>query len=416
MKYALILCDGMADYPVESLGGKTPLEAARTPNMDALAQTAQIGLVKTVPDGLAPGSDVANLGVLGFDARACYTGRSPLEALSIGIDMKADDLAMRTNLVTLSQDEPFEDKIMLDYSAGEISADEARELMNCVIDNLSSDKYKFYVGTSYRNCLIVAHAKAGNDLTPPHEISDRRIGEYLPKGELGKDLTAFIENSYELLKDHPVNQRRIARGENPANAIWFWGEGTKPSIPDFEDEYGKKGAMISAVDLLKGIAIGSGMDSIDVDGATGTLDTNFDGKAQAAIDALENGEDFCFVHIEATDECGHQGDAFGKVKAIELIDEKSCRRSCRILHKTARILQCSYFPTISRRCPCASIRTSPSRLCFSRRKRQVHTTLFAPKTRASKTALSTKRPQKKAAYISTNRGNLSTDFLYRITK
>ena len=322
MKYALILCDGMADYPVESLGGKTPLEAARTPNMDALAQTAQIGLVKTVPDGLAPGSDVANLGVLGFDARACYTGRSPLEALSIGIDMKADDLAMRTNLVTLSQDEPFEDKIMLDYSAGEISADDARELMNCVIDNLSSDKYKFYVGTSYRNCLIVAHAKAGNDLTPPHDISDRRIGEYLPKGELGKDLTAFIENSYELLKDHPVNQRRMARGENPANAIWFWGEGTKPSIPNFEDEYGKKGAMISAVDLLKGIAIGSGMASIDVEGATGTLDTNFDGKAQAAIDALENGEDFCFVHIEATDECGHQGDAFGKVKAIELIDEK----------------------------------------------------------------------------------------------
>lgn len=322
MKYVLVLCDGMADYPVDSLGGKTPLEAAHTPNMDSLAQTAQIGLVKTIPDGMTPGSDVANLGALGFDARSCYTGRSPLEALSIGIDMKTDDLAVRTNLVTLSDDEPFEDKIMIDYSAGEISDDEARELMACVKDNLSSDGFKFYTGASYRNCLIASHQKAEDDLTPPHDISERRIGEYLPKGPLGKDLTSFIYNSYQLLKDHPVNLRRIARGENPANAIWFWGEGTKPSIPNFEDIYDKKGVMISAVDLLKGIAVGCGMTSIDVEGATGTLDTNFEGKAQAAIDALDDGADFCFVHIEATDECGHQGDAEGKIKAIEFIDEK----------------------------------------------------------------------------------------------
>lgn len=322
MKYVLVLCDGMADYPLECLRGKTPLEAAKTPNMDALAQTAQIGLVKTVPDGFKPGSDVANLGALGFDARTCYTGRSPLEALSIGIDLKNDDLAMRTNLVTLSDDEAFEDKIMLDYSAGEIDEDEARELMDCIKDNFNCDKFRFYTGTSYRNCLVVSHANPDDDLTPPHDISGRRIGEYLPKGALGKDLTSFIFNSYEILKNHPVNQRRIARGENPANAVWFWGEGTKPSIPSFEEKYNKKGAMISAVDLLKGIAIGSGMNSIDVEGATGTLDTNFDGKAQAAIFALESGEDFCFVHLEATDESGHQGDVQGKIKAIELIDEK----------------------------------------------------------------------------------------------
>lgn len=322
MKYVLVLCDGMADYPLECLRGKTPLEAAKTPNMDALAQTAQIGLVKTVPDGFKPGSDVANLGALGFDARACYTGRSPLEALSIGIDLKNDDLAIRTNLVTLSDDEAFEDKIMLDYSAGEIDEDEARELMDCIKDNFNCDKFRFYTGTSYRNCLVVSHANPDDDLTPPHDISGRRIGEYLPKGALGKDLTSFIFNSYEILKNHPVNQRRIARGENPANAVWFWGEGTKPSIPSFEEKYNKKGAMISAVDLLKGIAIGSDMNSIDVEGANGTLDTNFDGKAQAAISALESGEDFCFVHLEATDECGHQGDVQGKIKAIELIDEK----------------------------------------------------------------------------------------------
>lgn len=240
MKYVLVLCDGMADYPVKSLNGKTPLEAAKTPNMDALAQTAQIGLVKTVPDGFKPGSDVANLGVLGFDARTCYTGRSPLEALSIGIDLKADDLAMRANLVTLSDDEPFEDKIMLDYSSGEIDADEARELMDYVKDNFNCDKFRFYTGTSYRNCLVVSRAKPEEDLTPPHDISGLRIGEYLPKGTLGKDLTSFVVNSYEILKDHPVNVRRTERGENPANAVWFWGEGTKPSIPNFEEKYGKK--------------------------------------------------------------------------------------------------------------------------------------------------------------------------------
>lgn len=322
MKYILVLCDGMGDYPVPELGGKTPLEYARTPNMDRLAKTARIGLVKTVPDGFTPGSDVANLGVLGFDVRNCYTGRSPLEALSMGVEMHENEIAMRTNLVTLSKDEPFENKIMKDYSAGEISDEEASVLMAAIKAELSTDKFVFYKGVSYRNCLIVKGALPNEDLTPPHDISGRRIGEYLPKGALGKQLEALIRKSYEILSVHPINVEREKQGKNPANSIWFWGEGTKPSIPSFQSQYGKTGTMISAVDLLKGIAVGSGMQNVSVKGATGTIDTNFLGKAQAAIDALESGRDFCMIHLEATDECGHQCDPKGKAKSIELIDEK----------------------------------------------------------------------------------------------
>lgn len=322
MKYALILFDGMGDYPIEKLGGKTPLEYADTPYIDSLAKTAEIGLVKTVPDGYKPGSDVANLGALGYDATVCYTGRSPLEALSIGIDMEQDDLAMRTNTVTLSDDEDFSQKTMVDYSAGEITTEESRELLRYVNEKLGDDKYIFYGGVSYRHCLIVKHATPAEDLTPPHDISGKKIGEYLPKGALGEKLTQLIKRSYEILNDHPINKKRIAQGKNPANAIWFWGEGTRPSIENFEEKYGRSGAMVSAVDLLKGIAIGSGMQSIDVDGATGTLASNFEGKAKAAIDALDSGKDFVMVHLEAPDECGHQGDVDGKVKAIEIIDRK----------------------------------------------------------------------------------------------
>lgn len=322
MKYILVLCDGMGDYPVPELGGKTPLEYALTPNMDRLAKTARIGLVKTVPDGFTPGSDVANLGVLGFDVRNCYTGRSPLEALSMGVEMHENEIAMRTNLVTLSKDEPFENKIMKDYSAGEISDEEASVLMAAIKAELSTDKFVFYKGVSYRNCLIVKGALPNEDLTPPHDISGRRIGEYLPKGALGKQLEALIRKSYEILSVHPINVEREKQGKNPANSIWFWGEGTKPSIPSFQSQYGKTGTMISAVDLLKGIAVGSGMQNVSVKGATGTIDTNFLGKAQAAIDALESGRDFCMIHLEATDECGHQRDPKGKAKSIELIDEK----------------------------------------------------------------------------------------------
>ncbi len=322
MKYVLILGDGMADYPIDQLGGKTPLECANTPYMDLLSASGKIGLVKTVPDEFAPGSDVANLGALGYDARVCYTGRSPLEALSIGVDMADDDVAIRTNLVTLSDDEIFENKIMLDYSAGEISSEEAKVLIEYVNTHLGSDNFTFYAGTSYRHCLVINHTSAREVLTPPHNISGCKIGTHLPMGAWSDKLVDIIKKSYDLLRDHPINKARVEAGKNPANAVWFWGEGTKPQIESFEARYNKKGAMISAVDLLKGIAIGAKMTSINVEGATGTLKSNFDGKAQAAIGALDGGSDFCMVHLEAPDECGHQGDYLGKVKAIELIDQK----------------------------------------------------------------------------------------------
>lgn len=326
MKYALILGDGMADYPIEKLGGLTPLCVAHKPCMDAMAKSGKIGMVKTVPNGMKPGSDVANLGALGYDAKVCYTGRSPLEALSIGIDMKADDLALRTNLVTLSDEEPFENKTMVDYSAGEITTAESRELMRFINEKRGNEIFSFYGGVSYRHCLIISKTDDGDkdkmNLTPPHDISKKVIGSYLPKGKYGEKLTSLIKQSYELLKDHPINVKRVLNGQKPANSIWFWGQGTRPALDDFKSRFGKSGGMISAVDLLKGIAIGAGMTSVDVEGATGTLSSNFDGKAQAAISLLDSGVDFVFIHLEAPDECGHQGDLEGKIKAIEIIDQK----------------------------------------------------------------------------------------------
>ena len=322
MKYALILGDGMADYPVPALGGRTPLEVADTPAMDLLAKTGKVGLVKTVPDGYKPGSDVANLGALGYDAKVCYTGRSPLEALSMGIDMKEDDVALRTNLVTLSEEENFEDKTMKDYSAGEITTAEARELVAFLQEKLGDERFSFHPGVSYRHCLIIAHGSTDMQLTPPHDISGKRIGEHLPKGDFAAELTALIKRANALLSEHPINKKRVLNGQNPANSIWFWGQGTRPALENFEQRYGLKGGMVSAVDLLKGIAKGAGMKSVDVEGATGTLSTNFAGKAKAACDLLDGGCDFVFVHLEAPDECGHQGDLEGKIKAIECVDGK----------------------------------------------------------------------------------------------
>lgn len=326
MKYALVLGDGMADYPIDALGGKTPLAVANKPYMNTLAKSGKVGMVKTVPDGMKPGSDVANLGALGYDARKCYTGRSPLEALSIGIDLADDDLAIRTNLVTLSDDEPFESKVMLDYSAGEITTEESTELINFIGEKLGSELVKFYPGVSYRHCLIVSKFSPENaskiTFTPPHDISGKVIGNYLPTGLMSEKFEDLMRRSNELLTNHPINQKRILSGKKPANNLWFWGQGTKPVLENFKGKYGKNGGMISAVDLLKGIAIGSGMTSVDVVGATGTLDSNFDGKAQAAIDLFKKGTDFVFIHLEAPDECGHQGDLQGKIKAIETIDEK----------------------------------------------------------------------------------------------
>ena len=322
MKYALILGDGMADYPVPALGGRTPLEVAVTPAMDLLAKTGKVGLVKTVPDGYKPGSDVANLGALGYDAKVCYTGRSPLEALSMGIDMKEDDVALRTNLVTLSEEENFGDKTMKDYSAGEITTAEARELVAFLQEKLGDERFSFHPGVSYRHCLIIAHGSTDMQLTPPHDISGKRIGEHLPKGDFAAELTDLIKRANALLSEHPVNKKRVLNGQNPANSIWFWGQGTRPALENFAQRYGLKGGMVSAVDLLKGIAKGAGMKSVDVEGATGTLSTNFAGKAKAACDLLDGGCDFVFVHLEAPDECGHQGDLEGKIKAIECVDGK----------------------------------------------------------------------------------------------
>lgn len=322
MKYVVILGDGMADEPIESLGGRTPLEAADTPAMDALAAAGEIGLVHTIPEGMKPGSDTANLSVMGYDPKKYYTGRSPLEALSIGVPMKDTDVALRCNIVTLSEDEPYEKKTILDHSADEISTEEAAVLLEAVKQELESESYRFYVGTSYRHCLIWEQGQVV-ELTPPHDVLGQVIETHLPEDPV---LRRMQERSYDILANHPINLERKARGLNSANSLWFWGAGTKPILTSFEEKYHKRGVMISAVDLLKGIAVGAGMDNICVEGANGGLDTNYEGKAQAAVDAVLNrGYDFAYIHVEAPDEMGHQGSVERKVRAIEYLDGRVIR-------------------------------------------------------------------------------------------
>ncbi len=322
MKYLVMLCDGMADEPNEALGNSTPMEKANKPCMDSLAAKAEVGIVKTVAEGLKPGSDVANLSVLGYEPAVYYSGRSPLEAASIGIDLKDTDVTLRCNLVTLSDDEDYENKTILDYCADDISSEEAKILIEYIQEKLGNDVFRFYPGVSYRHCLVWSNGNPHPGvLTPPHDITGKVITDYIPKGEAVDELYDLMKKSYDLLKDHPVNQARIARGKRPANSIWLWGEGTKPLLDNFSEKFGIKGSMISAVDLLKGIAICAGMNSVDVDGATGYLDTNFDGKCKAAIEEFKNGTDLVYVHVEAPDECGHRGEIENKVKAIEMIDE-----------------------------------------------------------------------------------------------
>ena len=322
MKYLVMLCDGMADEPNEALGNSTPMEKANKPCMDSLAAKAEVGIVKTVAEGLKPGSDVANLSVLGYEPAVYYSGRSPLEAASIGIDLKDTDVTLRCNLVTLSDDEDYENKTILDYCADDISSEEAKILIEYIQEKLGNDVFRFYPGVSYRHCLVWSNGNPHPGvLTPPHDITGKVITDYIPKGEAVDELYDLMKNSYDLLKDHPVNQARIARGKRPANSIWLWGEGTKPLLDNFSEKFGIKGSMISAVDLLKGIAICAGMNSVDVDGATGYLDTNFDGKCKAAIEEFKNGADLVYIHVEAPDECGHRGEIENKVKAIEMIDE-----------------------------------------------------------------------------------------------
>lgn len=320
MKYLVVLGDGMADVPSVQLGNKTPLEFAKTPNMDNLATMSSIGLVKSVPDGFKPGSDVANLSVMGYAPEKFYSGRSPLEALSIGVELKDGDVAIRTNLVTLSGDGELATKVMKDYSAGEISTAEAEALVKAVQDALGNDIYHFYSGVSYRHCLVVSNGTTATELTPPHDITDKVVGEYLPRGERGGELLDLIKRSEDVLKSHPVNLARIEKGKNPATHVWFWGAGTKPKLTSFADMFGLKGAVISAVDLLKGIAVGAKMDCPQVEGATGTLSTNWEGKIEAVKNSFKNGVDYVYLHMEAPDECGHQGDMMGKVRAIEYVD------------------------------------------------------------------------------------------------
>ena len=322
MKYVVILGDGMADEPIEALDGRTPLEAAKTPTMDQLAKDAEIGLLKTIPDGMKPGSDTANLAVLGYDPKEYYTGRSPLEALSIGVPMEDTDVALRCNLVTLTEEEPYEEKRILDHSSSEISTEDADVLLDAVKKELQSENYQFYTGTSYRHCMIWKNGTVV-ELTPPHDHLTEVIHPYLPQDAMLREMQ---KRSYEILANHPINQERRAKGLNPANSLWFWGAGTKPMLSAFSEKYGKNGAMISAVDLLKGIAVGAKMQVIEVPGANGGLHTNYEGKAEAALKALlQDGMDFAYVHLEAPDEMGHQGSLERKLQAIENLDHRIIR-------------------------------------------------------------------------------------------
>ncbi len=323
MKYVVVLYDGMADYPIDVLGDKTPMMVANKPNFDRMASKGEVGLVRTIGEGLKPGSEIGNLTVMGYDPKIYYTGRSPLEAISIGVKMADDDIALRCNLVTVSDEDDYCEKTMVDYSAGDISSQEAAEIIKTVQAAFGGGEFDFYSGVSYRHCLI--NHKGTMDLgtmTPPHDISGKVVGDYLSSSPNAQKLIGMMKKSYELLKDHPVNKERIANGKRPANSVWFWGEGTKPKLTPFKELYGVKGTVISAVDLLKGIGQAAEMDTPDVDGATGYIDTNFEGKANTAVDALKNGSDFVYIHIEAPDECGHRYEPENKVKSIEYIDSR----------------------------------------------------------------------------------------------
>lgn len=324
MKYILVLCDGMADEPISELGNKTPLEYAKTPNMDKLAEKSVIGMAKTIPEGMKPGSDTANLAVLGYNPEKYYTGRSPLEALSIGVPMEETDIAIRCNIVTVSEEEAsYGERTIIDHSSSEISTKDAGVLLEAVKKELEDDIYRFWLGTSYRHCTIWKNGQVA-EMTPPHDILGKVIGKYLPEDE---KLRGMMEKSYDILNNHPLNVERAKKGLNKANSLWFWGAGTKPILDSFEKKFGKKGVMISAVDLLKGIAVGAEMTNIVVDGADGTLETNYEGKADAAVQAvLKDGYDFAYIHIEAPDEMGHQGSVERKIKAIENIDARVLSR------------------------------------------------------------------------------------------
>lgn len=320
MKYLVVLGDGMADEPIAELGGKTPLEYAETPNLDRLSKKSEIGMVHTIPDGMKPGSDTANLSVIGYDPKIYYSGRSPLEALSIGVPMKETDIALRCNIVTLSEEDvPFAEQTIIDHSSSEISTEDCAVLLHAVAEELANEEFQFYVGTSYRHCLIWNQGRV-IDLTQPHDVLGQVIGQYLPAEE---KFRRMMERSYEILVNHPLNIERKKQGLNPANCCWFWGAGTKPALTSFAEKTGKKGMMVSAVDLLKGIAVGAGMGVAQVEGANGGLHTNYEGKVEAAVKSLtEEDYDFVYIHVEAPDEMGHQGSVERKVQAIHYLDTR----------------------------------------------------------------------------------------------
>ena len=363
MKYLIVVPDGSADNPVESLGGKTPLEAADLPCINGLAAKGEIGSVRTVPEGISPGSDSANLSVMGYDPRKYLTGRSPLEAASIGLKMSDADISFRANLITIDPDgaDRYEDFIVRDHAAGDITTEEAAELVEVLNERFAEDGLYIHMGTGYRQCMIVdkKHPNGHTDYkcVPPHDILDRRAGDYLPEGKGAEHFVEMMKESYDILKDHPVNKDRIARGLNPANSLWIWGQGTRPALPDFNEKYGVNGAVISAVDLIKGIAMFAGLEVLKVDGINGTKHTNFSGKAQAAIKAYEKGKNFIYMHIEGTDECSHQGDLAGKIKCAEDIDSKVVRPIYEYLEKSGEDFRILVVP--DHRTP-LSIRTHSS--------------------------------------------------------
>ena len=322
MKYLVLLCDGMADRPIPSLNDKTPMEAANKPCMDELAKSSFCGHVLNVPNGMVPESDTANLAVMSYDPKEYSHGRSPLEAVSMGLEMDPDDTAYRCNVVTISEDEEnYDDKIMLDHSADEISTAESDVLIKAIDEAFGTESRKFYTGISYRHCLIWKNAPGLYNFSRPHDIIGRCIKDYLPEGEIGGQFVDFFRKSYDVLNHHPINEERRKRGLKPANSIWLWSPGTKPQLPNFKEKWGISASVISAVDLIKGIGLCAGMRSVDVEGATGNVHTNFKGKGEATIEEFKNGADLVYVHVEAPDECGHRAEIENKVRSIELIDE-----------------------------------------------------------------------------------------------
>ncbi|GHU49008.1 homoserine kinase [Clostridia bacterium] len=344
MKYLILVPDGCGDRPIPSLGGKTALEAAEIKHINELAKRSEVGLVKTIPDGVAPGSDAANLSVMGFDPSIYLTGRSPLEAVSMGIEMSDTDVAFRTNLITLEGDGAYEDLIIKDHSSGDISSEDARVLMELIEHELGGGDIHFYPGVSYRHAMIVANGRTDYDLTPPHDVLTHKAGAHLPKGEVASEIEKLMRKSYELLKDHPINIERIKNGLNPANSIWIWGQGKKPRLTSFTSKYGISGSIIAAVDLIKGIGLCAGLSAIDIPGATGTLLTNFSGKAEGAINEFKNGKDFIYIHVEAPDECSHQGDLEGKLESMKHIDEKIFKTVADYLESTGEAYRILIVP------------------------------------------------------------------------